>query len=136
MAHYSLHVSEVQRGKGQNAVASAAYNARYKLELTVVDNKLTFDYSAKSGLAYSKIYAPDDALLWVYDREVLWNKAEDAERRRNSQTARKIMVALPNELNLEQQIALVEDIVEELVGMGMIVHLIFTMIRKVTLMPI
>ena len=127
MAHYSLHVSEVQRGKGQNAVASAAYNARDKLELTVVDKKtgvtttLTFDYSAKPGLAYSKIYAPDDAPLWVYDREVLWNKAEDAERRRNSQTARKIMVALPNELNLEQQIALVEEIVEELVGMGMIV---------------
>lgn len=127
MAHYSLHVSEVQRGKGQNAVASAAYNARDKLELTVVDKKtgvtttLTFDYSAKPGLAYSKIYAPDDAPEWVYNREVLWNKAEDAERRRNSQTARKIMVALPNELNLEQQIALVEGIVEELVGMGMIV---------------
>ncbi|WPX99218.1 Ti-type conjugative transfer relaxase TraA [Candidatus Megaera polyxenophila] len=127
MAHYSVHVSEVQRGKGQNAVASAAYNARDKLELTVVDRKtgvtttLMFDYSAKQGLAYSKIYAPDGAPDWVYDREVLWNKAEDAESRRNSQTARKIMVALPNELNLEQQIALVEEIVEELVGMGMIV---------------
>ena len=127
MAHYSVHVSEVQRSKGQNAVASAAYNARNKLELTVVDKKtgvtttLTFDYSAKPGLTYSKIYAPIDAPDWVYDREVLWNKAEDAERRRNSQTARKIMVALPNELNLEQQIALVEEIVEELVGMGMIV---------------
>jgi len=31
------------------------------------------------------------------------------------------MVALPNELNLEQQIELVEEIVEELVEMGMIV---------------
>jgi len=96
MAHYSVHVSEVQRGKGQNAVASAAYIARAKLELTVFDKAtgitgtLIFDYSAKPGLAYSKIYAPDDAPLWVYDREVLWNKAEDAERRRNYQTARKI----------------------------------------------
>ena len=93
---------------------------------TVVDKKtgitatLTFDYSAKKGLAYSKIYAPDGgAPDWVYDREVLWNKAEAAERRRNSQTARKIMVALPNELNLEQQIALVEGkLSPELVGMG------------------
>jgi Ti-type conjugative transfer relaxase TraA len=127
MAHYSVHVSEVQRGKGQNAVASAAYNSRNKLELKVLDKKtgvtstVAFDYSSKGGLAYSKIYAPDHAPEWVYDREVLWNKAEAAERRRNSQTARKFMVALPNELNLEQQIALVEEIVEELVGMGMIV---------------
>ena len=127
MAHYSVHMGFVQRSKGQSAVASAAYNARAKLEQTVVDKKtgitttLTFDYSAKQGLAYSKIYAPDGAPDWVYDREVLWNKAEDAERRQNSRSARKIMVALPNELNLEQQIALVEEIVEELVGMGMIV---------------
>jgi len=127
MAHYSVHMGFVQRSKSQNAVASAAYNARAKLELTVFDKAtgitgtLIFDYSSKGGLAYSKIYAPDGAPEWVYDREVLWNKAEDAERRQNSRSARKIMVALPNELNLEQQIALVEEIVEELVGMGMIV---------------
>ena len=85
MAHYSVHVSTVKRSIGQNAVASGAYNARAKLELTVFDkatgitSTLIFDYSSKPGLAYSKIYAPDHAPEWVYDREKLWNKCEQAE---------------------------------------------------------
>ena len=53
MAHYSVHVSTVRRSIGQNAVASAAYIARAKLELTVFDkvtgitNTLIFDYPSK-----------------------------------------------------------------------------------------
>ena len=85
MAIYSLSVSMVQRSKGENAVASAAYNSRSKLTLNVhdkvtgIDNQFTFDYSKKGGLAYSKIYAPEGSPDWVYDREQLWNKAEACE---------------------------------------------------------
>ena len=127
MAIYSLHVSMVQRSRGQNAVQSAAYNSRSKLTLNVHDkttglaNQFTFDYSKKGGLAYSKIYAPDGSPDWVYDREELWNKAEACEVRANSQTARKFMVALPIELNEEQNIALMEEFVSHLVEMGMVV---------------
>jgi len=56
MAHYSTHVSTVKRSHGQNAIASAAYNARDKLELSVFDKQtgisssILFDYSNKGGL--------------------------------------------------------------------------------------
>lgn len=127
MAIYSAHVSEVQRSKGQNAVAASAYNARAKLELELLDKrsgvvtKITYDYSAKEGIAYSKITAPDHAPDWVYDRQTLWNKAEQVEYKCNAQTARKIMLALPIELNLDQHIVFVEEFARELVDMGMVV---------------
>jgi Ti-type conjugative transfer relaxase TraA len=127
MAFLSAQVSTVKRGIGQNSVASAAYNARTKLELTVLDKAtgitgtLVFDYSSKGGLVYSKIYAPDHAPEWVYDREKLWNKCEQVENRLRARTAHKIMLPLPNELTIEQNIALLEDCVKELVKLGMIV---------------
>jgi Ti-type conjugative transfer relaxase TraA len=127
MTFLSAQVSTVKRRLGQNAVASAAYNARTKLELTVLDkvtgitSTLVFDYSSKPGLAYSKIYAPDHAPDWVYDRQKLWNKCEQVENRLRARTAHKIMLPLPNELTIEQNIALLEDCVKELVKLGMIV---------------
>lgn len=127
MAHLSAQVSTVQRSKGQNAIASAAYNSRSKLPLTTIEKETNisaqfiWDYSHKGGLAYSKIHAPDHAPAWVYDRELLWNKAEQAENRCDARTAHKIMLPLPNELTIEQNIAIVEECVAELVAMGMIV---------------
>jgi len=127
MAHYSVHVSTVRRSIGQNAVASAAYIARAKLELTVLDkatgitNTLIFDYSSKGGLAYSKIYAPDHAPEWVYDREKLWNKCEQAENRCTAETAGKIMVALPKEFTEEQNIALAEELIRPMIDGGLVV---------------
>lgn len=127
MAHFSVHVGTVRRRIGQNAIATAAYISRSKLALTVTDKEtnisvdLVWDYSKKSGLAYSKIYAPEHAPDWVFDRQVLWNKAEQVENRSNSETAGKIMIALPNKFSEEQNIALLKDIVSELVSLGMVV---------------
>ena len=126
MSFLSAQVSTVKRSAGQNAIASAAYNSRSKLSLTVTDKEtnisvnLDWDYSKKEGLAHSKIYAPEHAPDWVFDREVLWNKAEQAENRCDATTAQKIMLPLPNEFTTEQNIALLEDFVQELVNMGMV----------------
>lgn len=127
MAHYSVHVSTVKRSLGQNAVASATYIARAKLELTVFDKATgittiaVYDYSSKGGLAYSKIYAPDHAPEWVYDREKLWNKCEQAENRCTAETAGKIMVALPKEFSEEQNIALAEELIRPMIDGGLVV---------------
>lgn len=127
MALYSLHIGEVQRSKGQNAVASSAYNSRSKLTYKFYDKEtkgqgeITWNYSDKEGLAYAKIHAPDHAPDWTKDRESLWNRAEEMEKRDDSQTARKFMVALQKEFTLEQNTALIEDIAKELVELGMVV---------------
>ena len=58
MASLSAQVSNVRRSIGQNAIASAAYNSRSKLELNVTDKVsnitvgLSWDYSKKDGLAF------------------------------------------------------------------------------------
>ena len=127
MALFSCPISVVQRSAGQCAVSAAAYAARTKLNWHPRDKEInlkgtiSWDYSHLPGLAYSKIHAPDGAPSWVFDREELWNKAEDAEIRHDAQTARKFIIALQVELTLEQNIALIEDIVSELVAMGMVV---------------
>jgi len=127
MALYSSHTSVVKRSSGQNAIASAAYNSRSKLTLYVTDKEtnitvpLVWDYSKMGGLAFSKIYAPDHAPEWVYDRETLWNKCESAENRCNSQPARKIRKALPAEFTKEQNIALLEEFAKEIAAKGMVV---------------
>ncbi|WP_375326524.1 MobA/MobL family protein [Candidatus Tisiphia endosymbiont of Nemotelus uliginosus] len=127
MAIYHCSKSEVQRSKGQNAVAASSYISRSKLQLVTTDSstgeQLTISYnlSSRKGLSHSIILAPDDAPAWVYNRQELWNKAESSETRKNAETARKLTIALPKELTLQQNIELIEDFAFEcLVSHGMI----------------
>lgn len=128
MAIYHLSISEVQRSKGQNAVASAAYIAGNKLSFRGIDPETgeavvkSWDYRKREEVTANRILAPISAPYWVLDREELWNRAEKADRYKNSTTARKIIGALPLELTLEQNIELVKDFVERtLVNSGMVV---------------
>lgn len=127
MAIFSSHTSVVQRSKGQNAIATSAYNSRSKLTYYFTDKKyntqgeITWNYSDKEGLAYSKIIAPDNAPDWVFDREKLWNRAEEVEKRADAQPARKIMKALPVELTLEQNIELINEFAKAISELGMVV---------------
>ena len=50
---------------------------------------------------------------WVYDRNRLWNAAEQAETRKDATLAREIVVALPHELTDQQRQWLVSDFVRE-----------------------
>ena len=118
MAIYHFDVSITKRAKGQSAVAKAAYNSRRQLIDVRTGKK--YDYSRKSDLAYSAILLPENAPLWASNRENLWGQAELAENRKDSQIARQIVVALPKELSLEQNIELVRSFAEqECVCLGM-----------------
>lgn len=119
MAIYHLKVKMLSRSEGKSAIAAAAYRSASLLK----DERqnLTFDYSKKHGVEYSKIFAPNNAPSWVFDREKLWNQAELSEKRINSQVAREIEVAIPIELSKERGVNLVEDfVVKKLVNLGMI----------------
>ncbi|NRB10265.1 MAG: MobA/MobL family protein [Rickettsiaceae bacterium] len=134
MAIYSMNISMVKRSLGRNAVATSAYNSRSKLKLYFKNVKTggkrqgrgykIYDYRKRKGLTFSKIIAPENAPEWVYDREVLWNKCEEVELRHNSQTARKIMLALPIELSKEQNHQLIEEFSRKyLLTKGMVVDI-------------
>lgn len=122
MAIYHLHASVVHRSLGHSAVAAAAYAAGKDLYNARAEKMET--YGRKHGVFHTDILAPENAPQWVYDRQHLWNLAEQVEKRIDAQTARIFVLALPHELEDEQKIALVDQYVREvLVSQGMVVDI-------------
>ena len=119
MAIYHLTVSVVSRARGHRIVASAAAQSCTKLRdeyYGVVHNG-----ALKPGVEHAEIRAPAGALPWVYARELLWNRVEAAERRKDSQLARAMDISLPVELTAAESIALLREFVDvEFVSKGMI----------------
>lgn len=95
------------RISASNTVAAAAY--RSGQELYDESTGRTYRYARAERVMHTEILAPADAPAWTGDRAALWNSVEATERRKDSQLAREIEVALPAELDLEQQRQLVRD---------------------------
>jgi hypothetical protein len=119
MAIYHLRASMISRSQGRSATAAIAYRVAERIE----DRRtgLVFDYAARSGVDHTEILAPDHAPDWVRDRSELWNRVEESETRKNSQVAREVRVALPDELTHAQRVALVRDYAQaQFVDRGMV----------------
>ena len=119
MAIYHLRATMISRSQGRSATAASAYRVAERIE----DRRtgLTFDYAARGGVDHTEILAPDHAPDWVRDRSELWNRVEESETRKNSQVAREVRVALPDELTHAQRVALVRDYAQaQFVDQGMV----------------
>jgi len=109
----------ISRSQGRSATAASAYRVAERIE----DRRtgLTFDYAARGGVDHTEILAPDHAPDWVRDRSELWNRVEESETRKNSQVAREVRVALPDELTHAQRVALVRNYAQaQFVDRGMV----------------
>ena len=62
------------------------------------------DYTKKQGLVWREVFLPAMAPPEWKDREQLWNAVEEVETSKDSRLAREFVVALPIELNRENQI--------------------------------
>ena len=122
MAIYHLSASIVKRSAGRSVVAAAAYRAGSKIE--DLTTGLVHDYTRKQGIDHSEIISPISANLgneWLTDRQELWNKIEEIEKRKDAQLAREITIAIPVELDRANQIELVREYVRaNFVDRGMI----------------
>ena len=119
MAIYHLRATMISRSQGRSATAAAAYRVAERIE----DRRtgLVFDYAARGGVDHTEILAPDHAPDWVHDRSELWNRVEESETRKNSQVAREVRVALPDELTHAQRLELVREFVRsQFVDRGMV----------------
>ena len=114
MAIYHLSIKTFSRSKGQSAIAAVAYRAGAKIHCD--RERRGHDYSKKRDVIHSEIFLPSNAPSWAIDRQQLWNEVERAEKRKNSTVAREFEVALPNELNEHQRIALVQDFAKQIVA--------------------
>ena len=102
MSIYHLSVKIIGRSGGRSAVAAAAYRSGDKLYEK--EKGKSYDYSRKSGIAYSEIMLPENAPAEFMDREILWNSVEEIEKQSNAQFSREVEVAFPVELSDELQI--------------------------------
>ena len=109
MAIYHLNVNTV----GRSATAAAAYRsgARIACERT----GQVHDYTRRRGVEYTDIFLPENAPEWAADRAMLWNAAEQSEKRRNSTVAREFEAVLPAEFNKAQRLELVRELAGDLV---------------------
>ncbi len=57
--------------------------------------------------------APENVPGWARDQAKLWNAVEAAERRKDAQLVREVNVALPRELDLEEQVGLLREYVRD-----------------------
>ncbi|MCG7357643.1 Ti-type conjugative transfer relaxase TraA [Roseomonas mucosa] len=131
MAIYHFSARVIGRGQGRSVVAAAAYRSGMRLH----DERLgqSFDYAGKTGVVHSEILLPEGAPRhWSAPsgeaqrvaRAALWNAVEAGERRKDSQLARDIEIALPRELGQAEAIRLARDFVaEQFVARGMVADL-------------
>lgn len=109
MAIYHCTIGNVSRGAGSSSCGSYAYISGEK----VYDERRqeTFDYSRKERILETGTINPDYAPEEYKDAKKLFNAIEKHETADNARTAKKIEVALPKELDLQEQKKIVEDFI-------------------------
>lgn len=107
----------VQRSNGKNACAKAAYNSRDKVVFdgTKFSEAKTYDWRNKERPAHHEIVLPKHADPSFKSMDKLWNLAEKAENRHNSQVAMEMVIALPDDqtISLEDRIELARRFADE-----------------------
>lgn len=94
-------------------MAAAAYRTGERLHDE--QTQQTHDYTRRSGVETRFIVAPAHAPAWAKDTGKLWNAAEQAEKRINSQTAREIELALPASVGAATREGIAREFAEHLV---------------------
>lgn len=113
MPIYHLSVKAISRSDGRSAVACAAYRSGEKLVCDFYEKEQ--DYTKKTGVEFTNIYAPPNTNPELLDRQTLWNTVEKVERRKDAVLAREFEIAFPCELNAEQRKQLLDELCQKLV---------------------
>ena len=111
MAIYHLEAKVVSRGAGRSAVAASAYLSCSRLYNDY--DGIQHDYTKKQGLVWQEVFLPEYAPQEWKDREQLWNAVEEVETAKDSRLVREFVVALPIELNREEQIKLLQEFIQD-----------------------
>ena len=118
IAIYHFEAKVISRGTGRSVVAAAAYASCSQISNDY--DGVNHDYTRKKGCVYSEIFLPPNAPPEWQDRAQLWNAVEAAEKSKDSQLARELIVALPIELELDDWKSMLKDFIkEECTGKGM-----------------
>lgn len=122
MAIYHAHIKSFSRGKGESAVAAAAYRAG--IDLTDTTSHTVHRYSQRKGVAAAHMLAPEGAPSWCRDPHTFWDANDAWETRANARVARELEVSLPHELTDAQRERLAVALGQELVDRFKVVVLV------------
>ena len=114
MAIQFARIEIVGRSSVGNSCCKAAYNAR----MVVKDERtnVTYNFSKKGDNVYHAVLLPTRVDQKFKDPRVLMNEVERIEKRKNSQLLKDIVIALPDdkELDLQDRITITHEIIEEM----------------------
>lgn len=83
----------ITRSSGGNVVRSAAYNARSNSHSERTGESFYFKH--RDGHVHHELILPENAPAHLQEANALWNAAQAAEKRINSQEAKELLLALP-----------------------------------------
>ncbi|OIS94928.1 Ti-type conjugative transfer relaxase TraA [Brucella cytisi] len=135
MAIMFVRAQMISRGAGRNIISAAAYRHRTRM----MDEQRGVSFSFKDGddeLRHEELALPEAVPAWLQTAiegktvaaasETLWNAVDAFETRVNAQFARELIIALPEELTLKENIALVREFVRDnLTSRGMIADWVY-----------
>ncbi len=114
----------ISRSTGGSAARSAAYNAREGI--TDERTGTLYYFKHRDAPAHHEVLLPEGADAKLADTATLWNAAEAAEKRRDAQVARELVLALPanHELSPEDRVELARSFAQtHFVSKGLAVQL-------------
>ena len=115
MAIYHFRMSNVSRSAGASSVAAVSYiTARRMMDERT--GQMHYGYGRRERVLAEGTELPAGAPSAYRDPAVLFNAVEAAATRKDARTAKKIVVALPREFSLEQDMEAVRRFVAEQVG--------------------
>jgi len=125
----------ISRGAGRNIISAAAY--RHRTRMRDEQTGTLFNYrGGDDDLVHEELALPEAVPAWLQSAiegktvaaasEALWNAVDVFETRVNAQFARELIMALPEELTLKENIALVREFVRDnLTSRGMIADWVY-----------
>ena len=111
MVIYHFEAKVITRGTGRSVVAAAAYASCSQIYNDY--DGINHDYTRKQGCVYSEIFLPTNVPTEWQDRAELWNAVEAAEKSKDSQLARELIVALPIELQIDEWKSILKTFITE-----------------------
>ena len=113
MAIQFARIEIVSRSSGGNACRKGAYNARSKI--TDEKTNITYNFSNRGDNVYHQILLPAGVDRKFENIIELMNAVEHIERKDNSQLLKDVVIALPDdqELNLQDRIEITKRIIEK-----------------------
>ena len=113
MAIEFARVRYIKRSDGGNVCRSSAYNARADVRCERTGER--FYFAHRDPTLYHDVLLPEGAAERFRDHQTLWNEAQAMERRKDSQEARELLLALPSDagLDLEDWTRMAEEFAKE-----------------------